>query len=68
MAAKGSSKKASASKQADDERKSAKRYLDQPGQWVDTTPADVKARQAKEWKKLDQMLKSSKKPKKSTKK
>ncbi len=68
MAAKGSSKKATANKQTEDERKAAKRYVDQPGQWVDTTPADVKTRQAKEWKKLDQMLKASKKPKKSAKK
>lgn len=48
-------------KQIEDERKAVLRYVDQPGQWVDTTPASVKARQAKEWKKLEQMMKSGKK-------
>ena len=30
-----------------DERKGMQRYVDQPGQWVDTTPASLKAQQQK---------------------
>ena len=32
-----------------DETKGLARYVDQPGQWVDTTPAAVKKRQDKGW-------------------
>ena len=35
-----------------DEVKARKRFVDQPGQWVDTTPASVKKRQEKAWKEL----------------
>lgn len=46
---------------ADDERKGRSRYVDQPGQWVNRTPASVKKKQAKEWKKLEAMMKKGKK-------
>lgn len=35
-----------------DEIKAQKRYVDQPGQWIDTTPKAVKARQDKALKAL----------------
>ena len=35
-----------------DEAKARKRFVDQPGQWVDTTPASVKRQQQKAWKDL----------------
>lgn len=35
-----------------DEIKGQKRYIDQPGQWVDTTPKAVKARRDKGMKSL----------------
>lgn len=34
------------------ETKARQRYVDQPGQWVDTTPASVKKRQENAWKEL----------------
>lgn len=40
-----------------DEKKARARYVDQPGQWVDTTPASLKKKQAKEFKKLEGMMK-----------
>ena len=43
-----------------DERKARARYIDQPGQWIDTTPAGVKKKQSKEWKKLETMMKKKK--------
>lgn len=52
-------------KNADDDRKAIGRFMDQPGQWQDATPASVKKRQAKEWKKLEEMLKKDP-PKKRT--
>lgn len=30
-----------------DEQKAMQRYVDQPGQWIDTTPASVKRKNAK---------------------
>ncbi len=36
----------------DDERKGRARFVDQPGQWKNATPASVKKKQAKEWDKL----------------
>ena len=46
-----------------DERKGRARYIDQKGQWQDTTPPSVKKRQDKDWKKLEDMLKKpAKKP------
>ena len=38
-----------------DERAAMKRYVDQPGQWVDTTPARLKAQQRKA---MDQLMAS----------
>ena len=35
-----------------DDAKARQRFVDQPGQWVDTTPASVKKRQEKAWKEL----------------
>lgn len=35
-----------------DDTKARQRFVDQPGQWVDTTPASVKKRQAKAWQEL----------------
>lgn len=43
-----------------DEKKARARYVDQPGQWVDKTPASVKKKQSKEWAKLEQMMKKKK--------
>lgn len=42
---------------SDDARKGQARYVDQKGQWINTTPASVKRRQNKEWKKLESMMK-----------
>ena len=39
-----------------DEVKARKRFIDQPGQWVDTTPASVKKRQEKAWQELYTMM------------
>lgn len=41
---------------SNDEAKARKRYVDQPGQWIDTTPASVKKRQEKAWKELYTMM------------
>ena len=41
---------------AADERKGRARFVDQPGQWRDITPASVKKKQAKEWDKLSKMM------------
>lgn len=51
-------------KQIEDERKAVMRYVDQPGQYIDTTPKSVKARQAAEWKKLEKLMQADKKKKK----
>ena len=39
-----------------DERLASLRFVDQPGQWVNTTPPDVKKRQEKAWEKLAKMM------------
>lgn len=46
---------------SDDARKARVRYLDQPGQWQDRTPASVKKKQQKEWQKLAESMKKGKK-------
>lgn len=55
---KTSSKKPSAK---EDARRGQSRFIDQPGQWKDVTPASVKRRNDKEWKKLEAMLEKKKK-------
>ena len=47
------------SKEADtrDARKAQQRYVDQPGQWIDTTPKALKARQDKGLKALAESMK-----------
>lgn len=45
----------------DDERKGRARFVDQPGQWKNSTPAGVKKKQAKEWDKLTSSMKKGKK-------
>ncbi len=47
-------------KNKNDATKARKRYVDQPGQWVDTTPASVKKKNAKAWKALEASLKKKK--------
>ena len=42
---------------AEDEKAGRSRFVDQPGQWVDITPPEVKKRQAEGFKRLAQMLK-----------
>ena len=45
-----------------DERRARQRYVDQPGQWVDTTPPEVKKRREAGVKKLlEQMTRDAKK-------
>ena len=44
-----------------DEKKALKRYIDQKGQWVNTTPASVKKRQQKSWVELEASLKKKSK-------
>ena len=44
-----------------DETKARARYVDQPGQWKDITPASTKKKQAKEWKKFEAMMSKKKK-------
>ena len=43
-----------------DERLASLRFVDQPGQWVNTTPPDVKKRQEKAWEKLAKMMEEKK--------
>ena len=57
-------RKTAVEKQIEDERKAVMRFVDQPGQWINTTPPEVKARHAEGWKKLEQMMKADKKKKK----
>ena len=45
----------------EDEIKARKRFVDQPGQWIDVTPPEVKKRQAKAWKELEKSLRNKKK-------
>ena len=50
-----------------DEIKARQRFVDQPGQWKDVTPASVKKRQEKAWQELYAMMdkkKAAAKPKK----
>ena len=44
-----------------DERKAIKRYYDQKGQWINTTPASVKKKQAQAWSDLAASMKKTKK-------
>ena len=39
----------------EDARLAAARFMDQPGQWIDTTPPEVKERQEKAWEKFKEM-------------
>lgn len=39
-----------------DEIKARKRFIDQKGQWHNTTPKDVKKKNAAAWKKLEESL------------
>ena len=50
-----------------DTRKAQQRYIDQPGQWVDTTPKALKARQDKGFKALAASVKKRESEKQSTK-
>ena len=50
----------------DDERKARARYIDQPGQWVDITPKNVKKQQKKAWDALFAMDKKKSTPAKKT--
>lgn len=47
-----------------DERRARQRYVDQPGQWVDTTPADVKKRREAGVKKFMEQFNKEQKAKK----
>lgn len=39
-----------------DEREALLRYVDQPGQWIDVTPPEIKAQHEAAWKELDAMF------------
>ncbi len=43
-----------------DERAALQRFVDQPGQWVDTTPPEVKKRQEEAWERLKTQLEEDK--------
>lgn len=47
-----------------DARKGQARFIDQPGQWANKTPAATKKKQQKEWAKLEESLKKGKGKKK----
>lgn len=49
---------------ADDERKGRSRFVDQPGQWVSTASPSFKKKKEKEWKKFEEMMKTTKGKKK----
>ena len=49
-----------------DEVKARQRFVDQPGQWRDVTPASVKKRQEKAWQELYAMMDKKQAAKKST--
>jgi len=49
----------SKAKDKKEEQKALDRYKDQPGQWIDTTPKAVKARQEKAWQRLHASLAKS---------
>ena len=53
--------KVSKEKDERDTRKGLQRYMDQPGQWIDTTPKALKARQDKALKELAASMKKTKK-------
>nr|MBQ4457069.1 hypothetical protein [Clostridia bacterium] len=40
----------------EDEIKAQQRFVDQPGQWIDVTPPEVKEKQAEAWKNLQESL------------
>lgn len=42
-----------------DEELAVMHFLDQPGQWVDVTPVDVKKKQAEAWKEFEAMMKNT---------
>ena len=44
-------------KKAEDARKAKERFVDQPGQWIDKTPASVKRKRANALKKLAKSMK-----------
>lgn len=46
---------------ASEERKARGRFMDQPGQWVDKTPASVKKKRDKTLAKLAESMKKKKK-------
>ena len=48
----------------DSNSKAIKRYVDQPGQWRDTTPKSVKQRQEKAWNEFNAMMAKSQRGKK----
>ena len=43
-----------------DERRARARFIDQPGQWVDITPASVKKKRAKGMEELAKMMEGKK--------
>ena len=43
-----------------DETKARARYVDQKGQWINTTPASVKKKQSEAWKRLEKSMKGNK--------
>ena len=49
------------SNKKDDERRARARFIDQKGQWVNTTPASVKKKQDKDMEKLIKMMEGNKK-------
>lgn len=51
---------ATKSKNSADARKAKGRFMDQPGQWVDKTPASVKKRRAKALAALEKSMKKGK--------
>ena len=52
---------ATKSKNASDARKAKGRFMDQPGQWVDKTPASVKKRRSKALAELSRSMQAAKK-------
>lgn len=46
----------------DDAQKARARFVDQPGQWKDTTPKSVKQKQEKAWADLFASMNKAKKP------
>lgn len=44
----------------EDEIKAQERFVDQPEQWIDATPPEVKKRQAKAWKELEKSIQNKK--------